>query len=176
MTAREDIYEHYSALLKVAKALKHNIDDAKDLLHDTIEKALKNINKYDKGKGTLYTWLVNTMKRINIDNNRRVKVPTILFSQNAVDSPYINMPTRQKYYEKDILKEAIEYAKQRLDSSKSVSILFMFLDGMKYKDICAKTNLKMSTVKARINSAKKQLRNTLIDSPYFETLKNDGYI
>lgn len=30
--------------------------------------------------------------------------------------------------------------------------------------------------KARINSAKKQLRNTLIDSPYFETLKNDGYI
>ena len=62
------IKENYGKLLYASMLFTYNQQDAEDLTHDTITKALSKSDQWNGGD--VYKWMVSIMRRINIDQHR----------------------------------------------------------------------------------------------------------
>ena len=66
---------------------------ASDVLQDVFIKIWKSIDSYERGKGTLFTWMLNVSRNAAIDSNRSKHVKhqiqmdaRVVDQQNQVDS------------------------------------------------------------------------------------------
>jgi RNA polymerase sigma-70 factor (ECF subfamily) len=145
-----------------ALSLTSNDEQAKDLLQETMLKAMVYQDKFADSTN-LKAWLYTIMKNIFINNYRRAaKTRTIIDGTN--DLYYVNLPqvssgrvAEAKMNEKEIYK-AVE------DLEDEFRIPFeMYFEGYKYKEISEHLNLPIGTVKSRIFLARKQLMHQLAD-------------
>ena len=160
--------EFNSEVLSFSKPLRYfalnltsNDEAAKDLLQETLLKAISNRHRF-ADKTNLKAWLYTIMKNIFINNYRRsMKTNTIV--DNTKDLFYLNLPQNNgpvspesKYSEREIL--------QRIESLQDdyKTPFTMYFDGYKYKDIADYLNLPIGTVKSRIFLARKQLMGMLV--------------
>lgn len=155
----------YSASLSLkAPALKYtrNLDDANDLIQETLLKALKNQHKFQEGtniKAWLYIIMKNTFitKYHQVDKKSKLVDPIEngheLLSSNTIDFnggvSAINM-------------EIIHKALNDLDADYRTPFL-MYFQGYKYEEIAEKLNKPMGTIKNRIHMARKNLMDVLKD-------------
>jgi RNA polymerase sigma factor (sigma-70 family) len=159
--------EFHSEVLSLSKPLKYfalnltsNDEEAKDLLQETMLKAISNRHRF-ADKTNLKAWLYTIMKNIFINNYRRnMKANTLLDSTK--DLYYINIPQtggavvpESRYSEKEILSKI-----EVLENEYKIPFT-MYFDGYKYKEIADYLNLPIGTVKSRIFLARKQLMNML---------------
>jgi RNA polymerase sigma-70 factor (ECF subfamily) len=159
--------EFNSEVISLSKPLKYfalnltsNDEEAKDLLQETLLKAISNRDKFIE-KTNLKAWCYTIMKNIFINNYRRaVKKKTIV--DNTKDLYFINIPQSNSsfapestYSEREILKK-IEILKDEYKVPFN-----MYFDGYKYKEIADYLDLPIGTVKSRIFLARKQLMEML---------------
>ena len=151
-----------SALNYFALSLTSNAEDAKDLLQDTLLKALTYKDKFAESTN-LKAWLYTIMKNTFINNYRR-SVKTNQIIDNTKDLYFLNIPQNSgvasplsKIGEKDILR-----CISKLNDELRVPFQ-MFFDGHKYKEIADYLQLPIGTVKSRIFLARKQLMTALSD-------------
>ena len=155
--------EFYTLIMKeqrllnsVAMKLTMDPDDAKDLIQDTILKAIKYKDKF-MSSTNLKGWLCVIMKNTFINSYRRSVRKNTLIGQSfdlAKDemqsSMYSNTTDAQINY-KEILK-VIDLLKDEF------KLPFMrYVDGYKYKEISEELDLPLGTVKSRIFIARKEL-------------------
>ena len=163
MTALEfnhTIDEISGGLRPYALKLTHDMEEAKDLLQDTIFKAIKNREKFAEGTN-LKAWLYTIMKNTFITNYQRmVRRSTFLDSTdnlhfiNSTDSVISNL-AYSKFANEDI-QEALE------DLSETYRVPFlMYFRGFKYHEIADELNIPIGTVKNRIHIARKELKKKL---------------
>jgi RNA polymerase sigma-70 factor (ECF subfamily) len=156
-----------SEVLSLSKPLKYfalnltsNDEEAKDLLQETLLKAISNRHRFIE-KTNLKAWLYTIMKNIFINNYRRnIKANTIV--DNTKDLYFLNIPQQSngfapesKYSEREILKKI-----DSLQDDYKVPFT-MYFDGYKYKEIADYLSLPIGTVKSRIFLARKQLMSML---------------
>lgn len=146
----------------LAIQLTANSEDAKDLLQDTLTKALT-YKDYFKEKTNLKAWLYTIMKNTFINNYRRaVKANTIL---DKTDNSYL----LNKSNKQDTLNPEMQYhSNEMMEAISNLHDDFKVpferhLVGFKYKEIADELNLPIGTVKSRIFHARKQLMVTLKD-------------
>ena len=159
--------EFNSQVLSLSKPLKYfalnltsDDEEAKDLLQETLLKAISNRHRFVE-KTNLKAWLYTIMKNIFINNYRRaVKTNTIV--DNTKDLYFLNIPQQtggfapeSTYSEKEILKKI-----EVLQDEYKVPFT-MYFDGYKYKEIADYLNLPIGTVKSRIFLARRQLMSML---------------
>jgi RNA polymerase sigma factor (sigma-70 family) len=128
-------------VISLSKPLKYfalnltsNDEDAKDLLQETLFKAISNRHRFIE-KTNLKAWCYTIMKNIFINNYRRtVKANTIV--DNTKDLYFLNIPQQSnsfapesKYSEREILKKV-----NSLEDEYKVPFT-MYFDGYKYKEI-----------------------------------------
>ena len=147
-----------------APALKYtrNVDDANDLVQETILKALKNKDKFQPGTNInawLYIILKNTFitkyhqvdkknKLVDpIENSYELLHPNIIDFNNGVTT--MNM-------------ERINEAMDELISDYRTPFL-LYYQGFKYEEIAEKLSAPMGTIKNRIHMARKHLMEKLKD-------------
>jgi len=163
MTALEFSYtiDKLSGSLKpFALRLTRDLEDANDLLQETILKAFSNREKYTEGTN-LKAWMYTIMKNTFITNYQRmVRKKTFIASTNNLH--YINSSSNAiensaygKFAMKDITK-AIE----NLDNAYKVPFTMHFR-GFKYYEIAEKLAIPIGTVKNRIHIARKELKYKL---------------
>jgi len=145
-----------------AMSLTSNSEDAKDLLQDTMLKAITYKDKFADATN-LKAWLYTIMKNTFINNYRRT-VKTNQIIDHTKDLYYLNIPQNSGFAspvsrigEKDILKSI-----QLLTDDLRIPFQ-MFFDGHKYKEIADHLDLPIGTVKSRIFLARKQLMKALED-------------
>lgn len=150
------------ALGYFALSLTSNSEDAKDLLQDTMLKALTYKDKFAESTN-LKAWLYTIMKNTFINNYRR-SVKTNQIIDRTKDLYYVNIPQNSGFAnpvsrigEKDILKSI-----QLLSDDLRIPFQMSF-DGHKYKEIADHLDLPIGTVKSRIFLARKQLMKALED-------------
>ncbi len=146
-------------LKNYAYQLTKNKDDAHDLYQDTMLKAIMFKEKFTHNN--LKAWSLTIMKNIFINGYRRKLMQREWMSHEITSNQNLsnvsqNTPLSIQNF-KDILQQL-----NRLDLSIGVP-LRMFLDGFKYKEIAAKMNLPIGTIKSRIFLGRKILMNKLGD-------------
>ena len=149
------------SLKPVAMNLTRDLDDAKDLIQETLLKALTNKDKFKAGTN-LKAWLYTIMRNSFINNyNKITKRSTTL--DNTDQIKYLNSDDRyvahnaatSKFALKDI-NNAIEYLNDDYRTP-----FMMYYTGYKYLEIADKLQIPIGTVKNRIHIARKELKERL---------------
>lgn len=164
MTSIEFSYslDQLSGVLKpFALKLTRDIDDANDLLQDTMVKAYTNQDKFAEGTN-LKAWLYTIMKNTFITNYQKM-VRRATFVDTTDNLHYINSSAtlieNSAYGEFAI--DDIYQAIDKLDDIFSTPFL-LYYRGFKYHEIAEKLNIPIGTVKNRIHIARKYLKEDLM--------------
>ncbi len=157
----DSVVTSYAAPLRpFALNLTKNMEEANDLIQDTLFRALSNRDKFQDGTN-LKAWLFTIMKNIFINNYRRkLKRNTIIDTTDNLF--YLNSPS--------VLTENEATAKFVMDDMKNAikslgeefRVPFMMhFEGYKYHEIAEELRLPLGTVKSRIFFARKELKGKL---------------
>lgn len=150
------LLEHEKTLFSYSSRFSLEIEDRKDLVQETIMKALSNRTKFKEDtnlRGWLCTIMANTyinqyhrnVKLTNYKSSKSESIKAATFNQNSYESP--EMVTRMNEIEALIDKLS--------DDLKEV--LKMYLKGFKYREIAEELNFPIGTVKHKIFKAREIL-------------------
>lgn len=153
------LYDNYSkALLGLITTIVKDDELAEDILQDVFVKIWRNIDSYNKEKGTLFTWMLNIARNTSIDTLRsKVKKHEVLSLENnlelvgAIHSTSLNTDTLGVKKVVDTLKP--EY-KEIID--------LVYFSGFTQEEISKKINIPLGTVKTRVRSALIELRKSFL--------------
>ncbi|MCY7349294.1 MAG: RNA polymerase sigma factor [Cytophagaceae bacterium] len=165
--------EFTSNIGKVSKALRpfalrltKDMEDANDLLQDTLMKAFTNRDKYADGTN-LKAWLYTIMKNTFITNYQRM-VRKNTFIDTSENLHYINSmesSTDNMAYTTFALDD-INRALEGLEDAYRTPFMMHFR-GFKYHEIAQKLDIPIGTVKNRIHIARKELKEKLYMYAYW---------
>lgn len=148
------------SLKPFAMKLTRNLDEANDLIQDTLLKAVSNHDKFATGTN-LKAWLYTIMKNTFFTNYQRmvrkntfIDTTDNLYHINSSDYQTENGATNA-FIQKDIDK-----ALDALDENLKTPFL-LFVQGFKYEEIAEDLGIPLGTVKNRIHIARKLLQGQL---------------
>ncbi len=148
-------------LLRFALSLTSNKDDAKDLLQETMLKAITYRSQF-VNQVNLRAWAYTIMKNTFINNYRRNIRQSIAMDTNK-NLFFLNQ-SRKVDVAPDSNYSALEIGKLIECLEDVFKIPFkMHLEGYKYKEISEKLGVKLGTVKSRIFFTRKKLMDSLSD-------------
>lgn len=154
------VNKHTSELRKFAMKYTNNHHDAKDLMQDTMLKALKYYEQFEEGTN-IRGWLFTIMRNTFINNFRRDTRTNRLMSQetdtDALQPALIFMDNSS---ENKIVREDITKALKNLSQHHSIAFI-RFFEGYKYREIASELDIPIGTVKTRIHEARRLLKKGL---------------
>lgn len=138
-----------------------NVEDAEDLLQDTLLKALRYKDHFQEGTN-FNGWLFTIMRNIFINSYKRRKLQHTI-SDHSSHQYFLN----QGSISRDLVNTRINEG----DIQRAISSLThefrtpfqMFIDGYHYDEIANVMDIPMGTVKSRIFHARKRLMESLSD-------------
>jgi RNA polymerase sigma-70 factor (ECF subfamily) len=156
-------------LKNYALQLSKNMDDANDLVQETLMKAIIYSSKFKKGTN-LKGWLFTIMRNSFINNYRRItKRNTFMDTQ---DEQFIidNAKTFNAHNngESKFIKQDLSNAIDSLPDDLRITFEMNTL-GYKYHEIAEKIGIPIGTIKTRIFVARRRLRSQLSE---YESLYN----
>jgi len=154
------IYKESQTLKNYAFMLTHNVEDANDLVQETMLKAFSYRNKFAIGTN-LKGWLYTIMKNSFINNYRRL-VRRNTFIDTSDNAYLMDVPGNrtENLGESYFVKNDIETAVNELPEDLKITFN-LIVDGFKYHEIAKELNIPIGTVKTRIFVAKRKLRKKL---------------
>ena len=165
MTATEFNYQLVSMedkLSSFAKRLTQNSDDAKDLVQETMLKAISCRDQFAEYTN-LKAWTYTIMKNTFINNYRRNTRRNTAFDKTNVDLVmYKNVDTFNVTPDSAYAELEIKKVIDRLDNDSKIPFM-MHVEGYKYEEIAQKLDIKLGTVKSRIFLTRKKLMDALKD-------------
>jgi RNA polymerase sigma factor (sigma-70 family) len=140
-----------------AVTLTHDQEKAKDLLQETMFRALVNKEKYQIGTN-IKAWLYTIMRNIFINDYRRKAKQNVIFD-NTPNEFFINSAINIVNNDAitQINEKEIWFAISKLPEIFKRPFLLYF-DGYKYQDIADQMNEPLGTIKSRIHFARKLLK------------------
>jgi RNA polymerase sigma-70 factor (ECF subfamily) len=157
---KELLLNNADPLRPFAISLTRDQEIAKDLLQETLYKALANQDKYSTGTN-IKAWLFTIMRNIFInDYRRRAKQRTIFdtgASETLIDSGKIIVSNGG---EDSLQLKEIHKAIYQLPKIFKVPFLLYF-EGYRYHEISESLNEPLGTIKSRIHFARKLLKEQL---------------
>ncbi|MCG8476636.1 MAG: RNA polymerase sigma factor [Cytophagales bacterium] len=156
----QNINQLSSSLKPFAMRLTKDIEDANDLMQETVLKAFNNRDKFAEGTN-LKAWLYTIMKNTFITNYQRM-VRRNTFIDTTDNLHYINSTgstTENMAYAGFTMRD-IKRAIARLEDNYRIPFLMHFR-GFKYHEIAEQLGIPIGTVKNRIHIARKDLKSML---------------
>ncbi len=159
MTASEFnrlILQNSDFLQPVAVSLTRDTEDAKDLIQETLYRAIANREKYHNGTN-IKAWLYTIMRNVFINNYRRKKKFTKVSSD--VPQDYFLFQTNRVAQNDGIVNSGLREIKSAIDRLPEIFRLSFELHyiGYKYQEIAETLHEPLGTIKSRIHFARKML-------------------
>jgi len=169
MTFNNQVCTHRSCLESFAMKFTNDVEDANDLVQDTLIKAIRYHYLYKPGTN-LRGWLYTIMKNTFI-NDYRTGVRRLSVIQNTEEftPEHLSRSATSNLGENKFLMKDIQTALGKLQPEYSVPFLRYF-EGYKYHEIAVEMNIPIGTVKTRIHIARKELKKYL--KTYGHSFKN----
>ncbi len=143
-----------------AVTLTRDNEVAKDLLQETMYRALANKEKYNSGTN-IKAWLYTIMRNIFINNYRRKAKQNTIFDNTPNDFLLdYNQQTISNRAEGALSMKDIQAAIHHLPHIFRNPFLLYF-EGYKYHEIAAMLSEPLGTIKSRIHFARKLLKEQL---------------
>lgn len=162
----QDILKFESELKSRALTLYKGDDSrAEDLLQDTIIKALKNEDKFEKGTN-LKAWLKTILYHLFVNGHRRVKrYHEILLDHKSEVRQYTS--TTKKTEEESLhmleMRSLQNLLREELDDIFYEVLQYIDIEGRTYRETAEYLNLPVGTVMSRLHRARHKSRDILLD-------------
>lgn len=156
--AQEQLYRtYYKAMANLCLRYTKNEADAKEALNSGFYKVFKNINRFDSGKASLYTWIstivVNTcLSAIKTRERRRNETNELDEDNNHSVDPEILAKFKSN--------ELLGLLRKLPEVPQAVFSLFV-IEGYSHKEIAAMLGFTEGTSKWYLSEARKQLQTLL---------------
>ncbi|MHA4894625.1 sigma-70 family RNA polymerase sigma factor [Pedobacter sp. PWIIR3] len=152
-----------------AMKLTRDVEDANDLVQDTLIKAIRYAALFKEGTN-LKAWLFIIMKNTFINSYRKlVRKQGVMDVCEDLSSVQLSTSASSNLGENKFALEDINKAIKNLPENCSVPFLRYF-EGYKYHEIADELNVPIGTVKTRIHMARQMLKASL--KMYNDSLSN----
>lgn len=143
-----------------AVTLTRDHESAKDLVQETMYRAIANRDKYNNGTN-IKAWLYTIMRNIFINNYRKKAKQQVIFDPTPNDFLLdYNQSAISNLAESDLRLKEIQTAIHYLPSIFKDPFVLYF-DGYKYNEIAEILHEPLGTIKSRIHFARKLLKKKL---------------
>jgi len=151
------LYDHYAqALLGIIYRIIDCRDTSEEILQETFVKIWSNMDKYDSTKSRLFTWMSRIARNTAIDK-RRSKNFENNRSNISLDPSIHNSGVNGI----DTSSMDIKRLTKDLDPKYSQVLEYVYLKGYSHADAAEALGIPKGTVKTRLRSSLKQLREVL---------------
>ena len=164
--ALECIYERYESLLRtvILKVIRDEAD-VEDVLHDVMLQLWEQGHRYNSNEKGVRGFLVTLARRRSLDRLRRraayLRATESLKSDTGNPLRFEASP-RASQVEINDLSELLNRAIQILPEAQKEVIDLAFFKGMSQREIAAKRQISLGTVKTRLHLARRKLLNHLV--------------
>jgi RNA polymerase sigma factor (sigma-70 family) len=154
------VIDSHRTLKPIAMKLTRDADEAKDLIQETLLKAISNREKFSEGTN-LKAWLYTIMKNTFITNYHRiVKRKTFIDTTDNLHFINTSVHITENKASTTLVLDEIEVAINALAYEYKTPFT-MYFRGYKYHEIADILNIPIGTVKNRIHIARKELKEKL---------------
>jgi len=151
---------HTPSLLAHAYKLTSDEEDAKDLLQDTLIKAVRSCDKFDEGTN-IGGWLYVIMKNTFYNNCTKLKRRQTLMDQEMdLSGQKIASGSVNNLSDTKLVLEDIQKAMNSLRADYRIAFQRYF-EGYSYDEIAKELKIPLGTVKTHIHKARRELRRYL---------------
>ena len=152
------VINNHHSLRPLALKLTKDMEEANDLVQDTLLKAISNKDKFKEGTN-LKAWLYTIMKNTFITNYHRLIKRKAYIDDTLQLVTYTNYTTENNASTKMAMDE-IQEALDALSYDYKTPFM-MYFKGYKYHEIADILEIPIGTVKNRIHIARKELKSKL---------------
>lgn len=154
------VAKHKYAMHNFALKFTKDIDDANDLMQDTLVKAVKHFSQFEENSD-LKNWLFTVMKNTFINSyHKNARTSGIITQAETVTYSHLSYSAISNRAEGNFVMGDIKGALATMAELYSVPFL-RYVEGYKYNEIADELNIPIGTVKTRIHEARRQLSNKL---------------
>ncbi|WP_342330473.1 sigma-70 family RNA polymerase sigma factor [Pedobacter sp. FW305-3-2-15-E-R2A2] len=152
--------DHSVSLQSFALNFTKDIEDANDLVQDTMLKAVTYYSKFKEGTN-LKGWLFTIMKNTFINNYRRlVKTNALITKSDDISSANLHYSAAKNTSDSKFIIGDINKALATLQPEYYIPFIKYF-EGYKYHEIAEMLEIPIGTVKTRIHVARQILKKYL---------------
>ncbi len=161
----EKIFQQYKdKVFKTAYLIVGNTAEAEDILQEVFIKVYKSADSYDAGKGSMATWLHRITVNHCISSKRKKHVTE--YSSNRMEERGVDLAdlTEEQPEELSIRSEQsrqIWNLVKSMDEKHRSVLSLRYYEGLSYDEIAKALDIPLGTVKSRINTAIRNLRQRL---------------
>jgi RNA polymerase sigma-70 factor, ECF subfamily len=157
------LYDNYSsALYGVILKIVRSEEIAADVMQDAFVKIWKNIEGYNRSKGTLFTWILNVARNTAIDKIRSQEFQNSQKNQDLETS--INFIDNQGSSQFDVDAIGIRKVVENLRPEHQQMIDLLYFQGYTQAEVSEEFNIPLGTVKTRVKAAVVQLRQYFLQA------------
>jgi RNA polymerase sigma factor (sigma-70 family) len=154
---QELLYKQYcSSMMVLCKSYAKNEEDAIEVLQDGFLKVFQQIDRYDTGKASLYTWMRTIMIRTAIDFLRRQNKKQVAIEWKEEHDPAIDAEVLERMSAQQILCMLHHLSA----TSRAVFNLYI-TEGYNHREIGELLKISEGTSKWHLSEARKYLINSL---------------
>ncbi len=177
MDFEKEVLPHFSALKSFALKMTNDIEEADDLAQDTMLKAFRFFDKFEKGTNCK-AWLFQIMKNSFINNYRKNSKFSGKVDYDDVQNFYENIKAEEvktQHFKgdafNDILDDEIINALSTLPDDFRTIVFLSDIEGYTYEEIADFMDCPIGTVRSLLHRARKMLYALL-----FTYAKENGFI
>jgi RNA polymerase sigma-70 factor, ECF subfamily len=157
------LYDNYSsALYGVILKIVRSEEIAADVMQDAFVKIWKNIEGYNRSKGTLFTWILNIARNTAIDRIRSQEFQNSQKNQDLETS--INFIDNQGSNQFDVDAIGIRKVVESLRPEHQQMIDLLYFQGYTQAEVSEEFGIPLGTVKTRVKAAVVQLRQYFLQA------------
>lgn len=166
----DELFETYvvaelDVILRVAKSLTQNQQDAEDLVQETMIRAYRSIDRFDGSYPR--SWLMTIMRNAEINRHRKRR-PRLLTTAE-IESPEQPVEVGSSVEDETLasnFETAVAEALIQLAPAFRTAVELIDLDGLSYSEASAVSGVAEGTLMSRTHRGRKKLRAVLAKAGY----------
>ena len=158
--AQEQLYERfYRAMAAICMRYTKNREDAMEVLNDGFVKVFKNIQRFDRAKASLYTWMRTIMIHTAIDLIKRRQPAFEPLNLTEEEEPAI----ANGFVQQADADELLALIRRLPPATQAVFTLFT-VDGYSHQEIAGMLGISEGTSKWHLSDGRKKLKQFIHDN------------
>jgi len=163
LEALEELYDRYRTMAySIALRITADASAAEDVVQDAFLGAWRNAGRYERGRGSVKTWLLSIVHHRAVDAVRRRRPTIELPDREDVPPPGLTLPDLWPEVAAGLDRAAVRSALVQLSDVQREAIELAYFGGLTQQEIAARTDTPLGTVKSRMRLGLLAMRRTLL--------------